>query len=85
MTVRAPRLVVLRARRQFPGIFLGLAPFSISPHARRMSIDWKRATLGDAAADGDQITVWCNNRLPSNRRLEIIDTLHRWHRRLPAR
>src|SRR4029077_17684308 len=23
---------------------------------------WRRATLGDAARDGDPITVWCNNR-----------------------
>jgi hypothetical protein len=23
---------------------------------------WTRATLGNAAADGDPITVWCNNR-----------------------
>jgi hypothetical protein len=24
--------------------------------------DWKPATLGSAAVDGDPITVWCNNR-----------------------
>jgi hypothetical protein len=23
---------------------------------------WRKATLGDAARDGDPITVWCNNR-----------------------
>jgi hypothetical protein len=23
---------------------------------------WTRATLGNAAADGDPVTVWCNNR-----------------------
>src|SRR5215467_2020928 len=27
-----------------------------------MTAEWRRATLGDAIAQGDPVSVWCNNR-----------------------